>query len=887
VGIYNLERIFTPNSVAVIGASNKPESIGRALMHNLQQGGYEGHIYPVHPKYPRILGLPAYPTVEDVNQAIDLAVIATPISTVPAIVEQCAGAGVKGAIIISAGGRETGKQGHEIEADIKRAADKTGLRIIGPNCVGVIAAQAKLYATFTHQMPLPGRMAFISQSGALIGAILDLSLKKQMGFSHFVSMGAMLDVDFGDLIDYLGNDPDVGSIVLYMEGLTHPRKFMSAARAVSRVKPIIVLKSGRSAAGAKAAATHTGSMAGAGAVYDAAFRRAGVVPVETIESLFDCAELVAKQPIPKDSGLAVITNAGGPGVMAADALAAFDLSPVSLTPKTLSRLDAFLPPFWSKGNPIDILGDATPERFRQAVEACVSAPEVSGLVIVFVPQAVSDAADVANTLSELLKGTSFPVFAVLMGGDAVEQGRRVFIKAGIPTYDTPERAVEAFMYMNAYARNLELLQQIPPKQHIKAFDKSRAEALVNQALAQNHSFLTEVEAKAVLSAYGIPVNLTRKAASKPEAVRLAQEMGYPVAMKILSRDILHKSEARGIHLNLKDAKQVREAFTRIMADARAYDPDACLDGVSIQSMVGEWDYELIAGAKKDSLFGPVILFGMGGVMTEILKDQAIALPPLNRLLARRLMEGTRVYQLLKGFRNRPPADLGRLEEILINISELVIDFPQIAELDINPLVVGPQGPQAVDARMVIAPSRIASPLHLVISPYPDQYETTTRTRGGLDIFIRPIKPEDAPLLLTLHHSLSDESIYYRFFSPLKSLPQEMLARFTQIDYDRDMALVAMEAGQPEERILGVARLMSKAGGLEPEFAVVVGDPWQGKGVGAALMAHLIDIAKARGMTSIWGIALAENTQMIALARKLGFSVTRVPGEAQYELRTQF
>ena len=884
--IYNLDKIFRPGSVAVIGASDKKGSIGHALVQNLQKGGYRGNVFPINAKHPVISSLNAYPSIGDIDQAVDLAVIATPMKTVPSIIGECVRAGVGGAIIISAGGKETGQKGREIEVEIKKEADKGGIRIIGPNCVGVISAEANLYATFANQIPLPGKMAFISQSGALIGAILDLSLKKQIGFSHFVSVGSMLDADFGDLIDYLGNDPGVSSIVLYVEGVTYPRKFMSAARAVSRVKPIIVLKSGRSAAGAKAAASHTGSMAGEGAIYDAAFKRAGIVRVDTIEELFDCAELVAKQPVPKGSGLSVITNAGGPGVMAADALSSFGLEPVSLRPETIKKLDEFLPSFWSRGNPIDILGDATPERYRRAVEVCVSAPEINGLVIVFVPQAVSDAADVAATLSEVLRGKSYPVFAVWMGGEGVEKGREIFSRAGIPTYETPERAIQSFMYMNSYAHNLELLQQTPPKlHHTLEFDKAKAAEIVTRALSKKQAFLTEMESKEILSAYGIPVNRTGVAASAEEAVHMALEIGYPVAMKICSKDISHKSDANGVQLNLRGDKNVRETFRKIMADAHAYDPEAELTGVTIQSMVDRTDYELILGSKKDPLFGPVILFGMGGIMTEILKDQAIAFPPLNRLLARRLMENTRVYQLLKGYRNRPPADIGRLEEILIGLSQLVIDFPEIAELDINPLILVGDRPCAVDARVIIRPSEITSPLHLVISPYPDQYERTIRTRGGLDVFIRPIKPEDAPLLLEFFHGLSQESIYYRFFGPLKSLPKKMLARFTQLDYDRDMALVAMEQSQPEEKILGVARLMSKAGGIEPEFAVVVGDPWQEKGIGVALMEHLIGIAKERSMESIWGLVLAENTHMLSLARKLGFDISKVPGEAQYELRT--
>lgn len=883
--IYNLDKIFKPNSVAIIGASDKEGSIGHALMNNLKEGGYEGKILPINPSHPVVSGLNAYPSIGNIGQPVDLAVVATPMSTVPSIIKECAEVGVGGAIIISAGGKEIGRKGREIEAEIEKEACKGGIRIIGPNCAGVICTGTNLYATFANQMPLPGKMAFISQSGALIGAILDLSLKKQIGFSHFVSIGSMLDADFGDLIDYLGNDPDVSSIVLYVENITHPRKFMTAARAVSRIKPIIVLKSGRSAAGARAAASHTGAMTGEGAIYDAAFKRAGIVRVDTIEELFDCAELVAKQPVPKGSGLAVITNAGGPGVLAADALSSFGLEPVSLGPETIRKLDEFLPFFWSRGNPIDILGDATPERYRQAVEVCVSAPEINGLVIIFVPQAVSDAADVAASLAEILQGKSYPTFAVLMGGEGVEKGREIFSKAGIPTYETPERAIESFTYMHSYAHNLELLQEIPPKlHHTLEFDQARARQIVNDTLSKKEQFLTEVESKALLSAYGIPVNRTEVATSPEEAVRLAGEIGYPVAMKIYSKGIIHKSDAHGVQLNLRSEEGVREAFAKIMADAHAYNPEAELTGVTIQSMLRRSDYELILGSKKDPVFGPVVLFGMGGIMTEILQDQAIALPPLNRLLARRLMESTRVYQLLKGYRNRPPANLERLEEILIGLSQLVTDFPEIAELDINPLILMENEPYAVDARVIIKPSDTPSPLHLVISPYPNQYEITTTTKGGLKLFIRPIKPEDAPLLVDFFNTLSPEAIYYRFFSPLKSLSHKMLVLFTQIDYDRDMALVAIDNTQPKEKILGVARLMSKPGGVKPEFAVVVGDRWQGKEIGATLMEHLIAIAKERDIESLWGLVLAENTHMLALARKLGFSISRIPGENQYELK---
>ena len=884
MSIYNLDKIFTPATVAVIGASDKKESIGHALMDNIQKGCFPGKLFPINPKYGTVSDTISYPSIGDVGQPIDLAVIATPISTVPGIIRECVTAEVKGAIIVSAGGKEIGKKGREIELKIKEEAAKAEIRIMGPNCVGVICTHSNLYATFANRMPLKGKMAFISQSGALIGAILDFSLKKQIGFSHFISVGSMLDADFGDLLDHLGNDPHVDSIVLYMEGLTHPRKFMSAARAVSRIKPIIVLKSGRSAAGAKAVASHTGSMAGEDAIYDAAFRRAGIVRVDTIESLFDVAELTAKQPVPKGGGLAVITNGGGPGVMAADALSSLGLAPVSLRRETIRQLDELLPPFWSRGNPIDILGDATPERYRRAVEICLSDRDINGLVIVFVPQAVSDGAEVAATLLEVLQGINYPIFAVWMGDESVKKGREILGKAGIPAYETPERAIESFTYMHAYAQNLELLQQTPPKLHHRLkFDKTGATVIIDNALDKHQTFLTEPSSKALLSCYNIPVNRTEMVVSPEAAVHLAREMGYPLAMKICSRDISHKSDAHGVQLNLRNDKDIANAFEKIMAGARAYDPKAEIQGVTLQSMMERADYELILGCKKDPVFGPVILFGMGGIMTEVLKDQAIAFPPLNRLLAKRLMESTKVYELLKGYRNRPRADLHRLEEILISLSQLVTDFSEIAELDINPLILTEDKPCVVDARVILKPSKIPSPRHLVISPYPSQYETPAVTKGGVHIFIRPIKPEDEPLLSDFFRTLSPQSIYTRFFSPMKFVPRTMLARFTQIDYDRDMALIAVKEDQPTEEILGVARLMSKPGGIEPEFSVVVSDMWQGKGIGATLMEHLVAIAGERGMASVWGVVLAENTHMLTLARKFGAAV-RSAGGNQYELK---
>lgn len=885
MSIYNLDKIFHPASVAVLGASPREGTIGSALVKNILSGGYGGRLFLVNPQHKEIHGLAVSPTLSHIKEPVDLVVLATPLQTAPQIMEECVRQGVKAAVIISAGGKEIGGAGLQLETQIKEMAHRGGIRILGPNCLGVVCSEARLNASFASHMPLPGKMAFVSQSGAICTAILDLSLKEQIGFSHFVSVGSMLDVDFGDLIDYLGNDSRVSSIILYIESLTNFRKFMSAARAVSRVKPIIVLKSGRSPAGARAASSHTGALAGEDAVYEAAFQRAGIKRVHTVAELFDCAELLAKQPRPAGPGLIIITNAGGPGVMAADALAEYGLEPLGLSPETLEKLNAFLPSYWSRGNPVDILGDADVERFRRTVEVCLRDPGINGLLVMTAPQALTNLTAIAEALTNMLSGRPCPVITVWMGGGDVEAGREIFNRAGIPTYETPEQAVRAFWHLVSYRQNLELMQEIPPKlPHTLEYNQDKAREIIDRALREKTEALTEVEAKVLLSSYGIPVNRTEAAAGADKAIKLAAAMGYPVVLKILSRDILHKTDAQGVELNLQHSEDVRQAFENIMTRARAYNPAARLDGVTIQPMVQRPDYELILGSKKDPDFGPVILFGLGGIMTEVLRDHAVALPPLNRLLARRLIESTRVYKLLKGYRNRPPADLLLLEEILIRLSQLVTDFPEIAELDINPLIMDPEGAWAVDCRVRIEHSDVVSPKHLVISPYPNQYEKTLVSRGGVSLLVRPIKPEDAPLLVGLFRVLSTRSIYYRFFRPLQQIPSDLLVRFTQIDYDRDVALVAIDQSGTEERMLGVSRLVGDPDGIEAEFAVLVGDPWQGQGIGAALMESCLAIAKERGFRSIWGIALAENTQMLALGRKLGFEIKYSPGSGDYALR---
>ncbi|MCF8145825.1 MAG: bifunctional acetate--CoA ligase family protein/GNAT family N-acetyltransferase [Deltaproteobacteria bacterium] len=884
MGLFNLDKIFKPESVAVIGASPSQGSIGFALMENLTGGGYEGRIVPVNPKHSEIMGIKTYPALSMAKQDVDLAIIATPIATVPEIVKECVETGVGGAIIISAGGRETGPEGLELEKEIDREARKGGLRIIGPNCMGIIRPDRNLNASFAAHMVPKGNLAFISQSGAICSAMLDLSLKEHMGFRYFVSIGAMLDVDFGDLIDYLGMDPEVKSILLYIESLTHFRKFMSAARAVSRVKPIVILKAGKGKAGARAAASHTGAMAGEDTVYEAAFKRAGAVRVDTLQDFFDCAELLAKQPLPSGRRLVVITNSGGPGVMAADAIEEYGLELSPLSRETMNGLNKILPPHWSHGNPIDILGDATAERYEKAAECCFKAGEIDGMLVIVNPQAMTNPTEVARTLGKGLQKRSFQVFTALMGGADVEEGRHVLNRAGIPTYDTPERAIRSFMFLDKYARNLKLLQEIPSKLlRDVAADEDSAREVIGKALEKGECLLTETESKRLLSSYGIPVNRTETAGSPEAAVGLASEIGYPVVMKVLSPDISHKTEAGGVLTDLGSDQEVREAYEKIMNSAHAYDPEAEILGVTLQSMIKNPDVELLVGAVKDPNFGPVIVFGLGGIFAEVLGDREMGLPPLNRTLARRLMEPTKAFTLLNGFRNIPPADMSLLEKLIVCLSHLLVDFPEIAELDMNPVIVKDGKPYAVDARVLIKKSDTPSPLHLVISPYPEQYEFQEVTSGGVEIFIRPIRPEDASLLLDLFDNMSMKSRYQRFFIPMKSLSNDLLIQLTQIDYDRHIALVALRREAGEDEMLGVARAIAGPDNEEAEFSVAVGDAWQGKGIGRKLLRTCLRVGKEYGIKTLYGTVLAENTQMLGLAREFGFKVTRGKGGNEYQL----
>jgi acetyltransferase len=886
MGQHNLNRVMKPQQIAVVGASEQTGTIGNALMKNLLEGGFTGTVLPVNRKYETIHNLPSFRAVTELEDGVDLAIIAAPMETVPGVVQECVDKKMGGAIIISAGGKEVGAQGKMVEAKILDIARPAGFRLIGPNCLGVIQPSLNLNATFVAGMPAAGNLAFVSQSGGICSSILDMALKQHIGFSHFVSIGSMIDVDFGDMIDYFGNDHSVKSILLYIENLTNFRKFMSAARSVARVKPIIVLKAGRSTAGAKAAASHTGAMVGEDAVYDVAFKRAGIVRVDTIEELFDCAEIMAKQPRPLGSRLAIITNGGGPGVMAADFLSQHGHEPAQLHMETVAKLNVILPSYWSRNNPIDILGDASIVRFRQVLDVCLHARELDGILVILAPQAMVDLTTFAKALVNAMMGHQYPIFTCLMGGKSIGEAVEFLNGSGLPTFETPERAIRAFLHMVAYAENQEMLLEVPPKlTRNMIFDRKKVDEILTWN--PNEGFLADADVWGILTAYGLPVIRMEKADTEEQALRLSRNIGYPVAMKLYSSDIIHKSDAGGVCLDLRSDMDIRRAYQQIMTSVSRYRQGTRIEGVTVQPYLANPDFEVLLGAKRDADFGPVILFGMGGIFTEILKDRALGLPPMNRLLARRMMRQTKIHTLLQGYRNRPPADFEKLEEMIMRLSQLLVDFPQISELDMNPVLIKNGVPVVVDARLMVSPINVPSSLHLVISPYPAENEYRIVTESGIPLYIRPIKPEDAPIYLNLFKELSPTSIYYRFFGALKEMQPDMLARFTQIDYDREIALVAIDEEAETERMLGVARIIGDPDGTKGEFAVLVGDAWQGKGIGAGLLRKCLLIAEKRGFKNIHGIVLKENRNMIALGKKLGFMVNRGEDSGEFELQVNF
>lgn len=879
----NLEKIFNPQSIAIIGASDDEGSVGQILMWNLIKNGFEGKVFPVNIRRKEVMGIKTYQHVGEIQRPVDLAIIATPSKTVPGIVEECGKAGILGIIIISAGFKEIGEAGKALEKQINAIRKKYQLRIIGPNCLGIIRPSIKVNATFAETMPKPGNIAFISQSGALGSAILDWATQQNIGFSNFVSVGSMIDVDFGDLIDYFGTDPQTRSILMYIEGISDARKFMSASRHFAKTKPIIVVKAGKFTESAKAAASHTGSLTGSDMVYDAAFKRAGIVRVEEISDLFNSAEVLGMQPLPQGPRLVIITNAGGPGVMAADALIARSGLLAQLSEKTMEKLNKLLPPYWSYGNPIDVLGDADAERYRAVVDLCLADSNVDGILVIYTPQAVAAASAIAKSIVEMCDlrgGCEKTILTSFMGAEKVDEANRIFIENRYPTYTTPEQAVATYMYMFQYKRNLDLLYETPEELPIKSAPPRRPITVTLRKVAkEKREILTEIEAKQILEFYNIPVVKTRIASSVDQAVTTASSIGYPVVLKVLSPDITHKSDAAGVMLNLNSDNEVRNAFNQIIKSCKKYDPKAKIMGVTVQQMISPDGTEVILGAKRDPLFGPVILFGMGGIGVEFFKDVAIGLPPLNQTLARRIIEETRVYQILKkGHRRVPPANLKLLEELIVRFSQIVVDFPELKEIDINPLLVDGKQAIALDARVVIDVDRIGkkveSSKELVISPYPKKYELVWRMRDGRTVLFRPIKPEDEPLWLEMFQNFSEESIRYRFFAIIKDTPHEVRIRYTNIDYDRELGIVPILQEGDHQRILGVVRLIEEPDGKRGEIAFIVADPWQGLGLGSKMVDYMIEICIERGLDEIYGLMLPDNYRAHHLMEKMGFTLKR-------------
>ncbi len=875
--IQNLDKIFRPKSVAVVGASGKSKSVGHTVLQNLLDGEFKGDIYPVNPKYKAIGDTPCFASVAELPKTADLAVICTPARTVPEIILQCGESGILGLVILSAGFRETGEDGEHLERAIREQAKKfPGMRIVGPNCLGVMAPHIGLNASFATDAPLKGNVAFISQSGALCTSVLDWSLQEHVGFSHFISVGNMLDVGVADLIDYFALDGRTDAIILYVESITDARQFMSAARAFAKNKPIIAYKAGRFAESAQAAKSHTGAMAGVDAVYEAAFARAGIVRVFEVDDLFDCAELLSRQKTPQGARLAIVTNAGGPGVMATDALLERHGVLATLSEETIAKLNKELPSAWSHGNPVDVLGDATPARIGKAVEIVLADEQVDGLLTILSPQAMTDPTGAANAVIKAVGRTQKPVLTAWMGGAKVREGIELFNTAGIPTYSSPEQGVRAFMYLVSYARNRQLLYETPRELPVEfPLDRAKLRAVFDTILSEGHDVLTESTSKALLAAYEIPVTKTYVARTAEDAVEFSRRVEFPVALKVFSPQITHKTDVGGVELNLVNETEVRAAFARIVSRAKEHRPDANVEGVTVQRMISSpHGHELIVGAKRDPIFGVVLLVGAGGITAELYQDRALELPPLNERLARRALESLRSWPLLNGYRGRAAVNVDRLIETLIRLSYLVADYPEIVELDVNPLLVTPDDVIALDARIVLNHDTVLHPArpysHLAIRPYPEEFTKRTKLKDGTPVLLRAIKPEDEPMWHDLLGSCTPESLRFRFRYMFKSTTHEMATRFCFIDYDREIAIVAEIEEDDQRKIIGVGRLVADADHTNAEFAVLVGDPWHGLGLGSMLTDYCLDVCHRWGVHRVVAETAPDNRRMLDMFRNRGF-----------------
>jgi len=872
-----LTPLFEPASVAIIGASTRGGSIGAVLIENMLAARYRGTLYAVNPRQTSIRGVPCFPSIDKVPQRVDLAVIATPPETVPQLIAQCGIAGVHAVVVITAGFSETGADGARLERELLENARQHRVRVIGPNCLGIMRPELGLNATFARGNALPGSLGLVSQSGALCTAMLDWAVANGIGFSSVVSLGGSRDIDFGEIIDYLVNDPRTEHILLYIEGVRDARRFLSSLRAAARLKPVILMKVGRHPVGSRAAVSHTGAIVGADDVFDAAIHRAGAVRVTTIGQLVAAAQALSAHIRPRGDRLAIITNGGGPGVMAADRAADLRIPLAELSSATIASLQSALPANWSHGNPMDLIGDADAERYRAGLSACLDDENVDGALVMLTPQAMTEPSAVADAVVEAARGRSKPVLACWMGDASVIDGRRRLARAGIPVFRTPEPAVEMFAHVSSFYRNQRALLQTPGPQALRsAPDLDAARLIIESVLTDRRSVLNEIESKALLSAFRLPVAKTVVVHSAHEAMLIAGELGYPVALKVDSPDITHKSDAGGVMLNLNSAQAVLGAYQQILDSVTRKQPQARVIGVAVEPMVVRRNgRELMVGVIRDPVFGPAIAFGAGGVAIEVHKDRAVALPPLNSFLVTEMIRGTRVSKLLGPFRKMPAVNLHALEEVLLRVSELVCELPWIEELDINPLIVDESGAIVADARIVVgqhAPVR-GRYGHMAIHPYPARLITTWQPPEGELVTLRPIRPEDAEIEQAFVRSLSPESRRFRFMDTLRELTPAMLVRFTQIDYDREMAFVATVQRDGKEVEVGVCRYITNPDGVTCEYAIVIADDWHRRGLGRRMMVQLIEVARRRGLAAMIGHVMSSNRGMLELCQALGFVIS--------------
>jgi acetyltransferase len=893
MNIHKLNNIFNPKRIALIGVTTNPNSVSGKVLINLVSGGFRGVVYPVNPEHEAVMGIPCYPDVKSLPKAPDMGIICSPAAKVVAAIRECGEVGIRGIIIISAGFKETGEAGVKLEEEICNEIRKfEGMRVLGPNCLGIIVPSLKLNASFAAEMPKPGNIAFISQSGALCTSVLDWAIEGKIGFSYFVSIGNSIDVEFGDLIDYFGEDENTHCIILYIESIQSPRKFMTAARAFARRKPIIVYKAGRFPESARVAASHTGAMASEDAVYDAAFQRAGLARVYEIGDIFSVAELIGRNRFPQGPRLGIITNAGGPGVMATDALIASNGVLAKLSGETIKKLSENLPEFWSHGNPVDVLGDARAKRISKATQIVLEDKNVDAILVILTPQAMTNTEATAREISALVSTTRKPILAAWLGGQSMHKADDILVEAGIASYRTPEQAIKAFMTLVAYSRNLKTLYETPKDIPVEfSIDREKMRQKFNKLIKDKGAVLSEDVSKLILETYGISTTRPVLAKTADEAVKFSEKTGYPVVLKIQSPDITHKSDVGGVQLNLGNEKLLRAAFERILDSVKQKRPDAMVEGITVQKMAAEKEaVELILGIKKDNIFGTILMAGMGGITAELFADKALGFPPLNESLARQMLESLKIYPLLKGYRGSPPKNIDKLIQTLIRLSYLAADYPEITELDINPLLVTTRDVVALDARIMIDEAIAGKEqipfAHLALHPYPEKYVRTLKLKDGEEILLRPIKPEDEPLWLDMIGNCSKESLYSRFRYFFQWQTHEVATRYCYIDYDREIAIVAEIQQGNRRKLVGVGRLIADPDHETVEYAILIIDAYQQKDLGNIITDFCMEIAKKWNLKKIIAQTTNDNKRMISVFRKRGFSIRTDPKDTTVEVEKE-